>query len=218
MALPFALTGFAFGLALWREEELLSFETWRRSPQALALAGVVVGGLAFLNTWDLPTFGFLIALLVLARNWIVHGAARPALRATAGFALPLAAVSILLYLPFYVGFSSQAGFVDAVRNGATRPSQAFLFWGAIMAVALPLPLYLLFRDGGARTRVRVLRTCALPVALLILWAVLLVARHGPPESARRDHGSRLELADSPVLRRGARGGRAGPVARHRGAR
>ena len=29
----------------------------------LVLSGAIVGGLAFLNTWDLPTFGFLIALL-----------------------------------------------------------------------------------------------------------------------------------------------------------
>ena len=195
MALPFVLTGFAFGLSLWRREEALSFATWRRSPQMLLLAGIVLGGLAFLNTWDLPTFGFLIALLVLARNLLSplssgrRGAggevssttARQALGDTAGFIGPLAVASFVLYLPFYLSFSSQAGFVDAVRDGATRPMQAFLFWGAVMAVALPLPLYLLNRDALARTRARLLGAAVLPVVLLLLWVLLIVVRHGAGE-------------------------------------
>ncbi len=178
MALPFVLTGFAFGLSLWRGAAGLTFDTWRRSPWLLALAGVVVGGLAFLNTWDLPTFGFLIALLVFARNYLGSRDGRQAVSDTIGFSVPFAVVSIVLYLPFYLSFSSQAGFVDAVRDGATRPAQAILFWGAIMAVALPLPLYLLSRDAGARARARILRAAMLPVALVLLWAVLIVARHG----------------------------------------
>ena len=44
-------------MALWRSEEPLSFDTWRRAPPLLLLTGVMVGGLAFLNTWDLLTFG-----------------------------------------------------------------------------------------------------------------------------------------------------------------
>ena len=39
-----------------------------RNRLLLLLSSVLLGGLAFLNTWDLPTFGFLIAVLVLARN------------------------------------------------------------------------------------------------------------------------------------------------------
>ena len=180
MALPFALLGFALALSLWRREEHLSLLTWRRQPPMLLLSGIVVGGLAFLNTWDLPTFGFLIALLVLARNLVSPGATRQALRDTAGFVLPLAAVALLLYLPFYLSFSSQAGFVDAVRDGATRPSQAFLFWGAIIAVALPLPVYLLaIGQSGNRAIARQARLAlALPVVLLLVWVLLVVVRHG----------------------------------------
>jgi uncharacterized membrane protein len=96
---------------------------------------------------------------------------------TAGFVAPLAAASLLLYLPFYLSFSSQAGFVDAVRDGATRPAQAFLFWGAIMAVSLPLPAYLLYRDAAARTTSRLWLAGALPLVLLVLWLLLLLVRH-----------------------------------------
>src|SRR5690606_16909570 len=138
MALPFVLTAFGLGLAWWRRVEGFSFETWRSAPLLLPLAAIVIGGLAFLNTWDLPTFGFLILLLILARNVVAGKPPGQVARDTASFALPLAVLSTLLYLPFYTSFSSQAGFVDAVRDGATRPVQAFLFWGALMAVALPM--------------------------------------------------------------------------------
>jgi YYY domain-containing protein len=178
MALPFVLTGFALGLSLWRSDGRLSEESWRLRPSMLLLSGVVVGGLAFLNTWDLVTFGFLIALLVLARNLVARSDVKQAFRDAAGFMLPLAAISVLLYLPFYLSFSSQAGFIDAVRDGATRPMQAFLFWGAIMAVALPLPLYLIARDAAARSPGRLRLAVAVPAVLLAAWLLLLAARHG----------------------------------------
>jgi YYY domain-containing protein len=178
MALPFVLTGFAFGLALWRSEGALSLDTWRRSPPLLVLGGVVVGGLAFLNTWDLLTFGFLIGLLVLTRNLRASRSVAEAWRGTAEFILPLGVLSVLLYAPFYVSFSSQAGFIDAVQDGATRPVQAFLFWGAIMAVALPLPVYLIARDAAARTPRRVRLAAYVPLLLLVYWVALVVIRHG----------------------------------------
>ncbi len=181
MALPFVLTAFGLGLSFWQAGEGLHFETWKRNRLLLLLSSVLLGGLAFLNTWDLPTFGFLIALLVLVRNLMVSRDARQALGDTAGFMAPLAVLSVVLYIPFYVSFSSQAGFVDAVRDGATRPMQAFLFWGAIMAVALPLPLYWLYRDAEARTRSRLLRATAVPLTLLVLWVLLIAARHGAGE-------------------------------------
>ena len=178
MALPFVLTGFAFALALWRSDRALSLDTWRRAPPVLLLSGVAVGGLAFLNTWDLLTFGFLIALLALARNLVAGTKVGAAWRATAGFVLPLAAASVLLYLPFYLSFSSQAGFIDAVRDGATRPVQALLFWGAIMAVALPLPVYLVARDAAARAPRRLRLAIDLPVLLVVYWVALVFLRHG----------------------------------------
>jgi YYY domain-containing protein len=181
MALPFVLTGFGLGLSFWHAGEGLHFETWKRNRLLLLLSSALLGGLAFLNTWDLPTFGFLIAVLVLARNLVVNRGAREALGDTVGFMVPLAVLSVVLYIPFYTSFSSQAGFVDAVRDGATRPMQAFLFWGAIMAVALPLPLYCLYQNAAARTRDRLLRAAAVPVTLLLLWLLLIVVRHGAGE-------------------------------------
>ncbi len=178
MAIPFVLTVFGLALSLWRSEEPLSLETWRRAPPLLLLSAVLLGGLGFMNTWDLPTFGFLLTLLVLARNLIGRESPRQGLIEAAKFLLPLFALALLLYTPFYLSFSSQAQGLDTVRNGATRPVQAFLFWGPLMAVALPLPLYRLTQDAKARSASRLLYAAALPATLLFVWAMLAIADHG----------------------------------------
>jgi YYY domain-containing protein len=178
MALPFVLTAVGLGLVLWRSDATLSYESWRRQPALILLIAVMLGGLGFLNTWDLPTFGFLLALLVLARNLV--GGRRPeaALRDSIRFMLPLVVLAALLYLPFWLSFSSQASGLEGVRGGATRPLHSFLFWGPLLAVSLPLPLALLAVDREASAARRVIIVACLPIALLFLWALLLVARDG----------------------------------------
>ncbi|HEX5370789.1 MAG TPA: DUF2298 domain-containing protein [Dehalococcoidia bacterium] len=178
MAIPFVLTVFGLALSLWRSAEPLSLDTWRRAPPLLLLSAVLLGGLGFLNTWDLPTFGFLLLLLVLARNLIGRDSRRPGLTEAVGFLAPLFVLAVLLYAPFYLSFSSQAQGLDTVRNGATRPVQAFLFWGPLMALALPLPLYLLAMDATARSASRLLNAAALPAVLLLLWGLLVFIDHG----------------------------------------
>jgi YYY domain-containing protein len=178
IAIPFVLLAFGLGLSLWRNEAALNLGSWRRAPPLLLLSSIVVGGLAFLNTWDLPTFGFLIALLVLARNAMSQRDLFESLGDSVAFLAPLAGLALVLYAPFYVSFSSQAGFVDAVTNGATRPVQSVLFWAPLLALSLPLPLYLLLMDPEAFRGRRILLSAALPVALMVLWVLLIVVRHG----------------------------------------
>lgn len=179
LAIPYVLLVFGLGLAFWRWEGPLAWGTWRRRPLLLLLAGVLLGGLGFLNAWDIPTFALLLAALVLARNLAAPGLAPwAALRAAAGFLLPLFAVALLLYLPFYTGFSSQASGLAAVRDGATRPLHSALFWTPLVAVSLPLPFVLLAGDGAGRGRGRVLAAAAVPAALLLLWAAFVLSDGG----------------------------------------
>jgi YYY domain-containing protein len=193
MSIPFVLLVCALGLAFWRREGPLSFGTWADSTAFLGLSAVLVGALGFLNTWDLPTFGFLFALLVLARN-LSQSRPTTALLNTATFMAPLAAFSIVLYAPFYFGFGSQASGLDAVVGDATSPSQAILFWGPLFAVALPLPLYLLIRDAAARTPTRLLTAANVVVLLVLAWAVLLLANGENLNDAISDRGSNWFVA------------------------
>jgi YYY domain-containing protein len=174
MAIPYVLTAFALGLSFWRSETPLSFDTWRRRPLLLLLSAVLVGGLGFLNTWDLPTFGLLIALLVLLRNLAGRNLAAGT-RDTVGFIAPLAVLAVVFYAPFYLDFSSQARGFASVRDGATRPLHSALFWAPLLAVCLPLPLLRVAGDAASRTGRRI-AICAMPLfALLLVWVLLLLA-------------------------------------------
>ena len=179
MSIPYVLTTAALGLALWRSSVYLSFDSWRRSPLLLLLVAVVIGGLGFMNAWDLPAFGFLVALLAILRNLGERDrSVRDRLMASFGFLAPLGLLAVLLYAPFYLGFASQAGGFDAVRDGATRPLHAFLFWGPLFAVCLPLPLLRLAGESRSRLLDRVWTACLLPLALLVAWALVLLVGHG----------------------------------------
>jgi YYY domain-containing protein len=173
MAIPFVLTLLAAALGLWRWPVRLTWLVWRDNPILLLLFAVLLGGLGFLNTWDLPTFAFVLTLLVVARNLVDRFDRESALRDTGGFAGPLIALAFLLYLPFYLGFSSQADGLEAVRSAGTRPLHSFLFWGPLFAVALPLPLYVLAADRAALESRRFMHVVAIPVGLLALWLVVL---------------------------------------------
>ena len=172
MSIPYVLTVFALGLSLWRSELALRFDTWRRRPLLLLLSAVLLGGLGFLNTWDLPTLGFLLSLLVLLRN-LAGRMQTSAIRETLGFMAPLGALAALLYAPFYLSFGSQAEGIAAVRDEATRPLHSVLFWGPLIAVSLPLPLVRLLADRDALSARRVVTAACLPLTLLALWLLLL---------------------------------------------
>jgi uncharacterized membrane protein len=156
----------------------LNFEAWRGRMALLTASAVLLGGLGFLNTWDLPTVGFVVAALVLARCLRDAATPKQAIKDAAGFFAPLALLAVLLYTPFYFSFGTQAEGFEAVRDGATRPIQAFLFWGPMLAVALPLPLSLLAREPSAYRKDRLISVCIGIVALLLLWAIILVGKHG----------------------------------------
>ncbi|HLF78557.1 MAG TPA: DUF2298 domain-containing protein [Dehalococcoidia bacterium] len=199
MAIPFVFTVVGLALAFYRTDTPLSADIWRRRPALLLLSAVLLGGLGFLNTWDLPTFTFLIALLVVIRNrnldrdvqvpWnlllylagklqLTSSHRRQSLSALLtgswSFLLPLIALALIFYTPFYLSFHTQADGFEAVRNGATRPLHSFLFWAPLFSVTLPLPLLFLARDPLALEKRRVLYVCALPAFLLLLWAAAVV--------------------------------------------
>ncbi len=187
MSIPYVLTGAALGLVLWRSPARLDLGFWRRQPLLLLLFAVFVGGLSFLNTWDLPTFGFLIVLLALARNATGtlggpgHEATRAvvrALAATAAFTLPLLLLALLAYLPFYLGFSNQAAGLAAVTDEATKPLHSVLFWAPLVALALPLPLLRLGADRAARAPGRLAAAFVLPLLLFALWLLVIVVNDG----------------------------------------
>ena len=112
LAIPFNLLAVAIALNLflggWRGEINLFGFRLNISKTGFLFAALTLGGLAFLNTWDI-LIG--VALIVLAYVlFCVHeaGWSWSRLEDALVLGIPLGLFAIVLYLPFYFGFSTQA--------------------------------------------------------------------------------------------------------------
>ena len=77
--------------------------------------------MAFLNTWDFPIYVGLVSAAFLLAAYIHKGWSRQRLWDFLGLGLSLGVAGVLLYLPFFLGFSSQAGGFSA-QHGIRSPA------------------------------------------------------------------------------------------------
>jgi len=132
LALPFALLALtvAAGLALGGK-----FPEWWQ----LLLMAIFVGGMVFMNSWDAIYLPFLIgaeALRRLLNNQNGRLTDRDVL-GIVGFGTLVVALFVMLYLPWLLSFTSQAGgfYLNLIWN--TAPQQLFLQFGAFAIIILP---------------------------------------------------------------------------------
>ncbi len=100
---------------------------------------ILLGGIAFLNTWDLPVYFTLVVGAFLLRRIQVHGWGWERLSDLLKLAIPLGAMALLLYAPFLISFQSQAG---GILPNLIFPTRGLYLW--IMFGALFIPIFLFF--------------------------------------------------------------------------
>ena len=156
LAMPFVLLVIAMTLNVflrgWEgETNLFGLLRPRIRPVGFVAAAVVLGGMAFLNTWDFPILLTLfcsayILTLVMNEGWAWS-------RALDFFelAIPLGILSVLLYLPFYVGFQSQAG---GILPNLVNPSRGSHLWVMFGPFFILLFAYLIYQWRTAKTPAR----------------------------------------------------------------
>ena len=103
------------------------------------LSAVTLGGIAFLNTWDLPVYFTLFVGAYFLWRIRKAGLSWLRIKETVILALPLLLVSILLYTPFLISFQSQAG---GILPNLVYPTRGLYMW--LMFAPLFVPLILLF--------------------------------------------------------------------------
>ena len=104
-------------------------------------SALVLGGLAFLNTWDILVGAVLIVLAYVFMRVREAGCSWSRLEDVFLLGIPLGMVSILMYLPFYLGFSSQAGGILPNLMYPTRGMHLWVMWGTLF---IPILAYLFY--------------------------------------------------------------------------
>ncbi|MBK7453680.1 MAG: hypothetical protein IPJ46_08165 [Anaerolineales bacterium] len=113
LAIPFSLLAIAVALNLYLGgfRGAINFFGARLhiNIPGFLFSALVIGGLAFLNTWDILVGATLIVAAYIFWRANEDGWRWDRIEDLFLFALPLGIISIVLYFPFYFGFSSQAG-------------------------------------------------------------------------------------------------------------
>jgi YYY domain-containing protein len=177
LAMPFALVAIALALNVFLGGGQGRFRLFNFrldiGPQFLALAGVVLGGLAFLNTWDFPIFvalysGAYILLRSHQRGWGWYLLGDFFL-----LSFVLGIIGVLLYLPFYLGFSSQAGGILPNLIYVTRGAHLWVMFGPFFFLLFAY-LFYLWRLTGDRKRLGKGLFLAVGAVLILFAASLLM--------------------------------------------
>jgi YYY domain-containing protein len=101
------------------------------------LHALCLGALAFLNTWDFPIYLLVMAMAYGLYRYGNYGRVNWALvRDVAYTAVGLGLLGALLYLPFYIGFQSQAGGILPNLFNPTRLHQYLIFFGPFLFVVI----------------------------------------------------------------------------------
>ncbi len=107
------------------------------NPAAFLIASLALGGMFFLNAWDFPVYVALFAAAyALQRLMERRGSFAHALGDFFWIGITLGISGVLLYLPFYVSFSSQAG---GVLPNLIYPTRGAHLW--VMFAPLLIPLF-----------------------------------------------------------------------------
>ncbi|MFN2303088.1 MAG: DUF2298 domain-containing protein, partial [Anaerolineales bacterium] len=146
--------------------------------RTFAVSAVLMGGIAFLNTWDLPVYFVLLLVAYFMRQIHRKGWHWDRILELFTLAIPLGVCAVLLYLPFFISFQSQAG---GILPNIVYPTRGLYLWLMFGTLFIPFLLFFvwLWRKG---TRLN-LRLGALLIFSLIgilfimsLLLGLLVAR------------------------------------------
>jgi len=117
------------------------------------LASVLLGGLAFINTWDFPIYVALFCCTFTLVRFQQEGWSWRRIWEFIELGLALGVVGVLLYLPFYTGFASQAGGILPSLDFFTR---GVYFWVMFSTLLLPILAWLiwLWRKQGSLVQLK----------------------------------------------------------------
>ncbi|MDA0769613.1 MAG: DUF2298 domain-containing protein [Chloroflexi bacterium] len=179
MSIPFAVMFLGICLNFLRTPIVERAWTELRSYAFILVTALVLGGLAFTNMWDLPTYG---GLFIAAAAFRIFREKNGSFKSMAVYAGPtVLAVFILvyvLYAPYFLNFQAGVNGLGAVET-TTRGVHLFVIWGLFLVAVVPFMLATLWQTT-VREDWRRLSAIALSIAFVpwLLWAALFTQGEG----------------------------------------
>jgi YYY domain-containing protein len=180
LAMPFAflVMGLALNLCLGGSRGRIVIPgiglSWNISPPAFLLAAIALGGMAFLNTWDWPIYLAFFAGAYVLQAAQQRGWGWERLGEFTSLGLALGVSGFLLYLPFFISFSSQAGGLLPSTVFLTRGSHLWVMFAPLLAPLFAFTVYLMNRYGDRSSLKNGLVWTAIVLAALSLVSLFLV--------------------------------------------
>ena len=152
MSLPFVLAFSGLVLNFLVTPTRLGLAWARSNAKEMMALGLVLGALGFINLWDLPVFGVLLAGAAVARGYRQEQTIGRAALVALPSVLPVVALALILYLPFYFTFHSQASGIVPVQQYVTRPFHFLVIWGLFALIITPFLVWELVTTLRLRPR------------------------------------------------------------------
>jgi len=182
LAMPFGFLVMAFALALFTKEEGRSFHWLGLFPIQVSLKTFLVGtllagGMSFLNIWDFPMYVALLAAAYSLRDVLHRKGWHLGLifRDFFSFGLAVGATGVLLYLPFFIGFASQAGGLIPNLLYITPGSQLWVMFGPLFIPLFAFLVYVLYRRDGFKNLQKGFLIFGAFILFLLVFSLILVA-------------------------------------------
>ncbi len=155
LALAFTILGIGLALNLFLEPDGRGLHVFGRSwrlPLTMGTAALILGGLFTMNGWDFPTYLGLTLICIALQQWLAYNT-RFKLELLVDIIIAgvsLAALSFLLYIPFYLNFNTPSqgiGIVAAADRSQLRDELliyglfAFVFLSLLLVSASKRPLF-----------------------------------------------------------------------------
>ena len=145
LAIPFVFVSLSVALQMFLAgrvgDEEVSGEAWYRLRLGgrtghVILYGLVFGALAFVNAWDFPIYAAIaVASFAVGEGWRLNWT-RDVWPRSLFFGVILVVVALLLYMPYYAGFRSQANGILPNPIFATRLNQFLIMFGPVITLVI----------------------------------------------------------------------------------
>jgi YYY domain-containing protein len=176
LAMPFNLLAIAVALNIffggWRGRMNLFFGELKINKAGFFTIALVLGGLAFLNTWDILIASALIVFSYALARVQEEGWGWERVEDVFLLGLPAVIMAFLMYLPFYIGFDSQLGGVIPNFMFVTRGAHLWVMWGTLFVPLFVFLIYIWRNGTPADWRTSLFTTVGLVLVLLLAMFVV----------------------------------------------